>query len=106
MSFQIRFDPSVLKAKDVNPGNAIISGARPPSFLKDINNSNGIITIGITSSEPMRGIPASGTILTLSFQTLREGGSDILIEGIGATDTRGKPVPFSASSSSVRIGRD
>ena len=105
LSFQIRFDPSILKVKDVNPGGSIVSGTKPPSFLKDINNSSGIITIGITSSEPMKGIP-SGTIINFTLQTLKEGSSEIQIEGIGATDSKGRPVQFSSSSSFIKIGRD
>lgn len=105
LSFQIRFDSSVVRVKDVNPGGGIISGAKPPSFLKDINNSTGIITVGITSTEPMKGIP-SGTILNFTLLTSKEGSSEISIEGIGATDLKGKPVQFSSSSSYIKIGRD
>lgn len=105
LSFQIRFDPSVVKIKDLNPGGVILSGAKPPSFLKDINNSTGIATIGITSTEPLRGIP-SGTIITFTLQTLKEGSSEISLEGIGATDMKGKPVQFNSSSSYIRIGKD
>lgn len=105
LSFQIRVDPSVLRVKDVSPGGEIISGTKPPSFLKDINNSSGIITIGITSTDPIKGIP-SGTIINFTIQTLKEGSSEIKIEGIGATDLRGKPVQFSSSSSYIKIGRD
>ncbi len=105
LSFQIRFDSSIVRVKDVNPGGGILSGAKPLSFLKDINNNSGIITIGITSTEPMKGIP-SGTIINFTFQTLKEGGSEILLEGIGATDLRGKPIQFNSSSSYIKIGRD
>ncbi|MGQ9619286.1 MAG: secretin N-terminal domain-containing protein [Candidatus Aminicenantia bacterium] len=106
LSFQIRFDPSVVRAKDVNPGGSVISGAKPPSFLKDINNGAGVITIGLTSVEPSKGIIKTGTLLNVSFQVLKEGSCDILIEGIGATDVKGRPVQFSASSTFVKIGRD
>lgn len=105
LSFQIRFDPSVVKIKDLNPGGAVLSGAKPPSFLKDINNSTGIATVGITSTELSKGIPP-GTIITFTLQTLKEGGSEISIEGIGATDMKGRPVRFNSSSSYIRIGRD
>ncbi len=105
LSFQIRFDSSIVRVKDVNPGGGILSGEKPPSFLKDINNSSGIVTIGITSTEPMKGIP-SGTIINFTLQTLKEGGTEILLEGIGATDLKGKPVQFTSSSSYVKIGRD
>jgi hypothetical protein len=53
----------------------------------------------------MKGIP-SGTIINFTLQTLKEGSSEIQIEGIGATDSKGRPVQFSSSSSFIKIGRD
>ncbi len=102
MTLNISFDPQVLKLKAIVRGNVLARLGENPSVLENIDNASGTCIIGFTAplNQSIRG---SGNIVTLVFDALAAGRSEVAVSSISANSTRGKPVSFDSTTSNIRI---
>ena len=102
MTLNISFDPQVLKLKAIVRGNVLARLGENPSVLENIDNASGTCIIGFTAplNQSIRG---SGNIVTLVFDALAAGRSEVTVSSISANSTRGQPVSFDSTTSNIRI---
>jgi general secretion pathway protein D len=102
MTLNMTFDPQVLKLKAIVRGNVLSRLGDNPSVLENIDNASGTCIIGF--SAPLnQGVRGSGNIVTLVFEALAPGESQVAVSSISANSTRGQPVSFDATTSNIRI---
>ncbi len=102
MTLNMTFDPQVLKLKAIVRGNVLSRLGDNPSVLENIDNASGTCIVGFTAplNQSVRG---SGNIVTLVFEALAPGESQVAVSSISANSTRGQPVSFDATTSNIRI---
>lgn len=103
MSFNMSFNPQVLELKQVIVGGYAQQFGRNPSFLRNIDNSAGMCTIGFSSPQIAKGFRGRGRVATLVFNSKGKGESPITFSGISANSPTGKPVNFTSRESRITI---
>lgn len=103
MSLTLSYNAQVLKLKSVNRGNVIMRLGENPSFLQNIDNSSGACVVGFTGSSMASGFKGSGNLVTLVFESIASGESEIAISGYTANSVQGRAVQFTTGQSRVRI---
>ncbi len=103
LSLSISFDPGVLRMNDVIKGALINQLGADVPFLKNIDNSSGVCTIGFSSPEIGRGLKGSGIIAILAFQPVTKGESIVSVTDITANDSGGRSLSFETGQSRVIV---
>ncbi|MCK4337222.1 MAG: hypothetical protein KAX11_04705, partial [Candidatus Aminicenantes bacterium] len=102
-SMGISYDPQVLEVKQIVPGAIITRGGENVPFLKNIDNSSGLCTIGFSSPHVDKGIKGSGRIVTLVFLSKAKGECLIAVANVQGNAVSGKSISFTAGESRVRV---
>jgi general secretion pathway protein D len=103
MSFNLSFNPQVIRLKDIQEGGLIRQIGPSVPFLKNIDNTGGGATIGISSPTPGRGFKGVGLLAVLVFESVGPGESQVTISGITANTPDGTAVVFSKNESRVSV---
>jgi general secretion pathway protein D len=103
MSFNLSFNPQVIRLKDIQEGGLIRQIGPSVPFLKNIDNTGGGATIGISSPTPGRGFKGVGLLAVLVFESVGPGESQVTISGITANTPDGAAVVFSKNESRVSV---
>jgi general secretion pathway protein D len=103
LAMSISFNPQTMKMKDILPGAVLQQGGANAPFLKDINNSSGMCTIGFTSPNMTQGTTPSGPLAVLIFETLNSGESTITASSVTANTPQGKPLSFEVRAARVVV---
>lgn len=103
MSLNLSFDSSVLNLKQVTVGGFVRQGGMDSSFLQNIDNSSGACTIAFSSPDITKGVKGTGGIATLVFEAKGKGESQVIINSVVATDTRGNTVIFQSQNARVVV---
>ncbi len=103
MALTFSYNPQVLELKSVIRGSVLARMGGDPAFLENIDNSSGTCVVGFTSPQLTSGFQGSGNIVTLVFEALDSGESQVAISSISANSVEGGPVQFDASVSNIRI---
>lgn len=103
MSVTMSFNAGVLKLNSINRGNVIQRLGENPSFLDSIDNSSGTCVIGFTGSNMTSGFKGSGSLVTLIFESIASGESQIEVSAYSANSVRGRAVQLTTGQSRVRI---
>jgi general secretion pathway protein D len=102
MTLNISFDPQVLKLKAIVRGTVITRLGDNPSVLENIDNASGACIVGFTA--PLnQSVHGSGNIVTLVFDTMAAGQSEVTVTSVSANSTRGQPVSFTSTTSTIRV---
>jgi hypothetical protein len=98
LDFDVGFDPSVLKALEVNQGNAMKQNNIPSNMTKTIDQVGGDVLVKLMGS----GSSSGGGIVTLTFEVIAPAqGTTVNLNSISATMENGEaqtpeaPVPYS-----------
>jgi general secretion pathway protein D len=102
-SMGISYNPQVLEVKQIVPGAIITRGGENIPFLKNIDNSSGMCTIGFSSPHVGKGIKGSGRIVTLVFLSKANGECLITAAYVTGNAVSGKSISFTAGESRVRV---
>ena len=94
MSLSISFNPGVVRLKEVVRGTFLNQLGKDVPFLKNIDNSSGVCTIGFSSPDIGKGIKGTGSISILIFEAVTKGESEVSIAGISASSPTGQSVTF------------
>jgi len=103
MSLTLSYNAQVLKLNSVNRGNVIMRLGENPSFLQNIDNGSGTCVVGFTSSSMAAGFKGSGNLVTLVFESIASGESEITISGYTANSIQGRAIQLTTGQSRVRI---
>ena len=103
MSVTLNFDAQMLSLKEVIQGGFIKRLGENPPFLKNIDNSSGICTIGFSSTEIGKGIRGTGSIATLVFETKGKGEGSVSVASVSANGPDGEALSFEGKQSRVII---
>ena len=103
MSLTISYNPEVLKLNTINRGNVIQRLGENPSFLQNIDNGSGTCVVGFTSTNLASGFKGSGNVVTLVFESINSGESEISISGYSANSVQGRAIQLTTGQSRVRI---
>lgn len=103
MSININFNAQVLRLKDVVQGGIISQLEKALPFLKNIDNSSGVCTIGFSSTDVGKGIKGTGRIANLVFESKNKGESVISVTGVTANSPTGQALSFETRESRVVV---
>jgi general secretion pathway protein D len=103
MSLNISFDPGSVKLKEVVRREFLNRLGKDVPFLKNIDNSSGVCTIGFSSTEIGKGIKGTGSIATLVFQAVSKGESTIRVTSVTANKPTGQTLMFETGQSRVVV---
>lgn len=103
LSLDLAFNPEVIRLKDIQEGAFIRQMTPPAPFLKNIDNTGGRGTIGVSSPTPGKGLEGGGLLAILVFESIAPGESPVTITGVSANTPTGKPIVFFMNDSHVFV---
>lgn len=103
MSLNISFDPGSVKLKEVVRREFLNRLGKDVPFLKNIDNSSGVCTIGFSSTDIGQGIKGTGSIATLVFQAVNKGESTVQVTSVSANKPTGQTLMFETGQSRVVV---
>jgi uncharacterized protein YhbP (UPF0306 family) len=86
--FDITFDPDLLKVLDITEGDFLKEGTTKTSFLKQIDNEQGRVVIGITRLGSITGVSGSGTLATIVLRPKTPGTTTLKLQNIQLKDSQ------------------
>lgn len=103
LSLTLSFDPQILSLSEVIQGGFIRRLGESPPFLKDIDNSSGVCTIGFSSTEIGKGVRGTGSIATLVFESKGKGEGTVSVTSVSANGPDGQSLSFEGEQSRVIV---
>jgi len=103
MSLNINFDPGTVTLKDVVRREFLNRLGKDVPFLKNIDNSSGVCTIGFSSTDVGKGIKGTGSVATLVFQAVNKGETTIQVTSVSANKPTGQTLTFETGQSRVVV---
>jgi general secretion pathway protein D len=103
LSIDLNFDPQILSLKEIIQGGFIRRLGENPPFLKNIDNTSGVCTIGFSSPEIGKGIRGTGSIATLVFDTKGKGECSVSVASVSANGPDGEALSFEGEQSRVIV---
>lgn len=98
VGLEISFDPDVLKAVDVNEGNALKGNNAASTMTKNINQSGGNVSVEMSGA----GLAGASNIVMITFEvTAVAQGTAVSVDSINATGTNGEGIPLATPESHV-----
>lgn len=85
-AFELTFDPAVLKFIDAQKGNFLEQGSSINIFTKI--DPPGHLIIGYSIAGSSNGISGNGTLMTITFKTLKAGNSDLIFQNNALCSTK------------------
>jgi general secretion pathway protein D len=100
----VQFDPKKLRLTDITQGNLFTTGGKEPIFAKNIQNDAGRASIELNVPRSSSGVTAEkGTLVTLHFQAVAPGSSNISIPFLTVRNSRGDVITSSSPQLAVNI---
>jgi len=103
LSLNINYNPQVMKLKDVIEGGFIRQYGNKVPFLKNIDNSGGVCTLGLTSPDVAKGFKGGNNLVVLVFDAVGQGESQVTISNVVANASNGQLVQFRVGNSRVIV---
>jgi len=103
LSLSVSFNPQMMRLKEIITGGILKKLADKVPFLKNIDNSSGVGTIGFSSPELGKGLKGTGRIAALVFQAVEKGEGIISITGLNANSPSGTTVTFKVNESRIIV---
>jgi len=75
----LNFDPGIVRVKEVKEGSFMSQDGVKTAFLNTFNNTSGEIQIGITREGFREGVSGTGEIISIIFESIKEGKTRITI---------------------------
>ena len=100
---EIRFDPKVLRLNDVVAGGLLSNDGQQPVFTKNVMNDNGTATVQLNRRPGTPGVNGSGTLITLQFQAVGRGATEVTIPQVNVRNSHGQPVAGGSPKLTVNV---
>jgi general secretion pathway protein D len=102
----LTFDPALVRVKDVKEGSFMSLDKVKTSFLKTFNNTSGEIQIGISREGFGKGASGTGEIVSIIFESIKEGKSAIAIASGNLRTPLSTEVPVYFQKAEVTVKRE
>jgi len=103
LSLSVNFNAQMLELKEITLGGFVRQLGSKVPFLKNIDNSSGVGTIGFSSPDLNKGLKGAGRIATLVFRAKGKGESAISISSVAANTPRGAGVNFNINNCRIVV---
>jgi general secretion pathway protein D len=100
---EVHFDPKVLRLNDVAPGTLLANDGQQPVFTKNVMNDNGTATVQLNRRPGTPGVNGSGTLISLQFQAVGRGATEVSIPQVNVRDSHGQPVATGSTKLTVNV---
>lgn len=100
---RIQYDPKVLRLNDVVSGDYMAQGGTQPVFAKNIQNDAGTATVELSRPPGAAGASGSGNLVTLTFQAVGRGTSNVSISNLDVRNAQGQPAAGGSPQVAVRV---
>jgi hypothetical protein len=94
MPLVFTFDPHVVRLSDITKGDALATDGLAVAFSKNIQNDSGTASVSLSRMFGRGGVMGNGTLLTLVFQGVAAGSSQVTLPQVGMRDSKGNLVPL------------
>jgi general secretion pathway protein D len=96
MPLTFTFDPRVVRLSDVTQGTVLSSDGIRAAFSKNIQNDSGTASVSISRMFGKPGVSGNGILLTLVFQGVAAGQSQVTLPQVGLRDSKGNLIPLTS----------
>jgi general secretion pathway protein D len=100
---RVRWDPSLLRMNDINPGDLLTRDGGRVTSVKDIRNDAGEATISIVRLPGAPGVNGTGAVATLSFVAVGRGQGAVAVSEVGLRNPQQQPIPVMLGSVPVTV---
>jgi general secretion pathway protein D len=100
---KLKFDPKVLRLTNVRPGQLMSADGQKINFTESTLNDTGDATVTLNRLPGTGGVAGSGPILSLTFQAIGRGTSNVAVTEAGVKNLQLQPIPVSAPSVSIAV---
>lgn len=102
-SCNLNFNNRILEVKQINMGGFVRQLGQNPSFLQNIDNSNGVCTIGFSSPDVGRGVTGGGIVAVVVIAAKETGESSISFSSVAANGPTGESISFELQECQVVV---
>jgi general secretion pathway protein D len=100
---KLKFDPKILRLTAVRQGNLLGGDGQKVNFSENTLNDAGETTITLNRLPGTGGVNGSGTLVTLTFQTVGRGTSTVTLTDIGLKNSQMQPINTPVPSLTVTV---
>jgi general secretion pathway protein D len=100
---QVQFDPKILQLNDVVRGDFFSRDGQQPVFTKDYRNDSGTATIQLNRLPGTPGATGSGALVTLNFQTVGKGSTNVTIPNLSVRSSQGQVLATGSPQLAVNV---
>ncbi len=100
---KFRFDPKFLRMTGITQGNLLSGDGRQVIFTRNILNDAGTASIVMNRLPGAGGVSGTGTLVTLTFQALTPGRTEVAVPELTIRDSQMRPVAVSPPRLTVSI---
>ncbi len=101
--FDVTFDTGLIRVVEVREGTFLKEGATQTSFLKQIDNQQGRVVMGITRLGQVSGVNGSGTLATVVFKPISTGTATLRLSNIILQDSSFDSIPVISTQTTIYI---
>jgi hypothetical protein len=99
----VKYDPAIVRLADVQLGNFAGMDGQTPNLIKDIRNDTGEATVTISRAAGAGGVTGSGVLLTLLFQAVGKGTTQVTFPEFALKDAQMQPLPVSPAALAITV---
>jgi general secretion pathway protein D len=100
---RVKYDPAIVRLADVQLGNFAGMDGQTPNLIKDIRNDTGEATVTISRAAGAGGVTGSGVLLTLLFQAVGKGTTQVTFPEFALKDAQMQPLPVSPAALAITV---
>jgi general secretion pathway protein D len=102
---RLNYDPAALRLVDIQPGEFLSQGGQQVIFSRNIPaDRSGAASANMNRVPGSGGASGSGTLVTVTFEPLRPGSSQVTVDQFSLRDTRLQPIVSGLPPVNVTIG--
>jgi general secretion pathway protein D len=100
---KLKFDPKILRLTSIKAGQLMSADGQKINFTESTMNDTGEATVTLNRLPGTGGVAGSGPILSLTFQAIGRGTSNVAVTEAGVKNLQLQPIPVSSPSVSINV---
>ncbi len=100
---KLKFDPKIVRLTSIHQGNLLGGDGQKTNFSENTLNDSGDATITLNRLPGSGGISGSGALVTLTFQAVGRGTSQVTVPDLGLKNSQMQPINAPAPSLSIVV---
>ena len=100
---QLQFDPKILRLNNISNGDLMAQGGQQPVVARNIQNDAGVASIQLSRPPGASAASGDGVLVTLSFQAVGRGSTNITISNLSVSNAQGQVLPAGGPPLPVRV---